>query len=109
MTSIYCCNLKPTSGIDFDVLNKRYPDHMTELRELADALQEDKIEKVEQEVKVWAVRELGLQAVQAAHASSQPLNTLRELAHNLPSRASALSRTMVSQDVRSAVANVQQM
>ncbi len=97
------------AGLDFDVLNVRYPDHVTQLRELADSLQDDKQEDLQQEVKVWAIRELGLQAVQAAHASSQPLNTLRELSHNLPSRASALSRTLVSQEVRSAIANVQQL
>lgn len=97
------------AGLDFDVLNVRYPDHVAQLKELADSLQGDTIQDLQQEVKVWAIRELGLQAVQAAHSSSQPLNTLRELAHNLPARASALSRTVVSQDVRSAVANVQQM
>jgi UDP-glucose:glycoprotein glucosyltransferase len=97
------------AGLDFDVLNARYADHVVQLKELADALQGDAVEDLQQEVKVWAIRELGLQAVQAAHSSSQPLNTLRELAHNLPSRASALSRTVVSQEIRSAVASVQQM
>jgi hypothetical protein len=97
------------AGLDFDVLNVRYPDHVSQLRELADSLQGDKLEDLQQEVKVWAIRELGLQAVQAAHASSQPLNTLRELSHNLPSRVGALSRTAVSQEVRGAVATVQQL
>ncbi len=97
------------AGLDFDVLNVRYPDHVTQLRELADSLQDDKVEDLQQEVKVWAIRELSLQAVQAAHASSQPLNTLRELSHNLPSRVGALSRTGVSQEVRAAVATVQQL
>jgi hypothetical protein len=36
---------------------------VTQLKELADALQVDKVEDVQQEVKVWAIRELGLQAV----------------------------------------------
>lgn len=97
------------AGLDFDVLNGRYPEHVAQLKELADSLQEDKVEDLQQEVKVWAIRELGLQAVQASHASSQPLNTLRELAHNLPSRASALSRTLVTPEVRSAIALVHQM
>jgi UDP-glucose:glycoprotein glucosyltransferase len=97
------------AGLDFDVLNARYPALLPQLKELADSLQGDRVENLQQEVKVWAVRELGLQAVQAAHASSQPLNTLRELAHNLPSRASALSRSTISAEVRAAVASVQQM
>ncbi len=46
------------------MLNVRYAGHVTELRELADVLQGDKVEDVQQEVKVWAVRELGIQAVQ---------------------------------------------
>jgi UDP-glucose:glycoprotein glucosyltransferase len=97
------------AGLDFDVLNVRYPDHATQLRELADSLQDDKLPDLQQEVKVWAIRELGLQAVQAAHASSQPLNTIRDLSHNLPSRVGALSRGAVSQEVRGAVATVQQL
>ena len=52
------------AGLDFDVLNVRYAGHVTELRELADVLQGDKVEDLQQEVKVWAVRELGIQAVQ---------------------------------------------
>lgn len=91
-------------GLFFAKLVERKPAVAAELRELRVQLQKEEAESsssASTNMKVWRMRDFGLQAAQTIAKAKDPLRKLQDLAQNFPSHASWLSSVKVSNDVRS--------
>lgn len=106
--------LKDVEGFNINKLIQRYPEDKDNLLKFKDALitenqQEDKIE-------IWQLKDIGLKATQRILTSKDPLNTLEDLAQNLPSRMHSLasipvpsSLTESIQELRDSIPSSQDM
>ena len=91
------------SGVLFAKLLEREPTLTAELRQLRANLQKEAAEvanTANTNMKVWRMRDFGLQAAQTIATSKDPLRKLQELAQNFPSHASRLSSLKVTEDFR---------
>lgn len=77
-------------GFDFGVLVKRKPELKEQLLAFRDTLSAE-LSKSD-DIKVWALKDLGIQASQHIMLSREPLRLMRDLSHNLPSLVSTISR-----------------
>ncbi|GIM08138.1 hypothetical protein Vretimale_12173, partial [Volvox reticuliferus] len=93
-------------GFRLDVLAARRPQLRQELLTFRDQLLAADDE--ESTLKVWDLRDVGLQATQRILGSADPLALLAELSQNFPGIVSSLSRQSVSSSLRSAVTHNQQ-
>ena len=96
-------------GVDFSKLLSRRPDLAKELAVMREELLTKRDEGLQAGVgmKVWRMRDLGLQALlaiasAASHGTdgSAVIAKLADIAHNFPARASAISSIKVSQELR---------
>ncbi|EFJ45735.1 hypothetical protein VOLCADRAFT_105823 [Volvox carteri f. nagariensis] len=95
-------------GFRLDVLAARRPDLRSELLTFRDQLLAADDEE-SAELKVWDLRDVGLQATQRILGSSDPLALLAEISQNFPGIVSSLSRQVVSSSLKNAVTHNQQM
>ncbi|GIL48985.1 hypothetical protein Vafri_5482 [Volvox africanus] len=93
-------------GFRLDVLAARRPQLRQELLTFRDQLRA--ADDDEAALKVWDLRDVGLQATQRILGSSDPLALLAELSQNFPGIVSSLSRQSVSSSLKSAVTHNQQ-
>jgi len=89
-------------GFDFKVLYQRRPELKAELQALRDTLVAE-VSKSDENVKVWALKDLGIQASQRIMEAKEPLRLMRDLSHNLPTLVSSLSRIKVNMSVKSEI------
>lgn len=85
------------AGIVFSKLAARPDAAGKDLSQLRGAL-----ERETAKLKVWELRDLGMQAASEVRRSTEPLRALRGISHNLPSRARRLSNVEVDEAVREA-------
>ena len=83
-------------GFVFSTLHERRP----ELGPKLAALRKEVSEGGDEELKVWKMKDLGLQAAAAIAADKDPLQRLAALASDFPVHATALARTKVAREVR---------
>jgi len=88
------------SGFDFKVLLQRKPEREVELLSLRDALQSEALKAESTDIKVWALKDLGVQASQRILQSEEPLRLIRDLSHNLPALVGSISRMRVNATIR---------
>ena len=95
------------SGLLFSKLLEREPSLSTELRTLRSNLLKDSSlpsspssSSSVTNMKVWRLRDLGLQAAQTVASAKDPLRKLVELSQNFPSHASRLSSLKVKEEYR---------
>ncbi|GFR53071.1 hypothetical protein Agub_g15770, partial [Astrephomene gubernaculifera] len=98
-------------GFRLDVLAARRPGLRGELLTLRDSLRAADDE--EAAIKVWQLRDVGLQAAQrillsSGSSSSDPLALLTEVAQNFPGLVASLSRQLVDPTLRAAVSHAHQ-
>ena len=82
-------------GFKFGTLATRRPDLGPELATFRDALL-SAAESDGASLKVWDMKDLGLQASARVAPSSDPLRLLQDVAHNFPALAASLSRMSVN-------------
>ncbi|BDA49281.1 UDP-glucose:glycoprotein glucosyltransferase 1 [Coccomyxa sp. Obi] len=85
-------------GFLFKRLIERRPDNRQELLSFRDHLLASSADN--EALKVWDMKELGLQAAARIVASSEPLRALTQMAQNFPNLAAALSRVAVPKQLR---------
>ena len=90
-------------GVVFSTLLARKPKLGRELASLREALVEE-AQGAASEMKVWKLRDLGLQAMLSVSSSADPLRRLQEVAQDFPSHMTSLSTIKISDDVRAEVA-----
>ena len=88
------------AGFDFKVLLQRAPDKEVELLSLRDALLSEAREAESTDIKVWALKDLGVQASQRILQAEEPLRLIRDLSHNLPALVNSISRMRVNATIR---------
>mmetsp|Transcript_15299 Transcript_15299/g.41363 ORF Transcript_15299/g.41363 Transcript_15299/m.41363 type:complete len:1550 (+) Transcript_15299:445-5094(+) len=98
--------LGQVGGFDFDTLVARKPELREELLTLRDHLLS--ADEEEEAVKVWELKDIGLQATQRITQAADPLRLLADISQNFPSLVSSLSRQKVNSSLRSAVTKTQQ-
>uniref|UniRef100_A0A7S3JTS0 UDP-glucose:glycoprotein glucosyltransferase n=1 Tax=Aureoumbra lagunensis TaxID=44058 RepID=A0A7S3JTS0_9STRA len=87
-------------GIKFVLLAKRKPSQLSALNALRSALMSE-ISQSSSELKIWKIRDLGLQATAAViEAPNDKLQTLKDLTQNFPNYAAALSSRKISDNLR---------
>ena len=89
-------------GFDFKVLYERRPELKTELQAFRDTLLAE-VSKSDENVKVWALKDLGIQASQRIMEAKEPLRLMRDLSHNLPTLVSSLSRLKVNMSMKNEI------
>jgi UDP-glucose:glycoprotein glucosyltransferase len=89
-------------GFDFKVLYERRPELKSELQSFRDTLLAE-VSKSDENVKVWALKDLGIQASQRIMEAKEPLRLMRDLSHNLPTLVSSLSRLKVNMSMKSEI------
>jgi UDP-glucose:glycoprotein glucosyltransferase len=89
------------SGFFFGRLRKRYPEVALELSNFREYLKSD--ERDFTLLKVWELKELGIQAAQKVMTAENPLATLRDVSSNLPSLARPLARQKLNETIRIAM------
>jgi UDP-glucose:glycoprotein glucosyltransferase len=89
-------------GFNFARLAERYPALAPELTSFRDHLVAMDSED-EATLKVWDIKDLGLQATQRIALASDPLQMMVDISQNFPSLASSLSRMELDPDVRAEV------
>eukprot|EP00879_Flechtneria_rotunda_P023383 GHRR01024733.1.p1 GENE.GHRR01024733.1~~GHRR01024733.1.p1 ORF type:complete len:589 (+),score=221.40 GHRR01024733.1:171-1937(+) len=90
-------DLGEMKGFKFDVLAKRKPHLVQELMTFRDTLlSTDDDEKI----KVWDLKDAGLQATSRVAAAADPLRLLTEISQNFPSLVSSLTRQQVPDRLR---------
>jgi len=95
-------------GFDFMVLIGRREELMEDLTAFRDTLREDVLRSDSTELKVWNLKDIGIQASQRVMSAEEPLRLIRDLSHNLPSMVSSLSRMRVNQQVKAEIEGNQQ-
>lgn len=93
------------AGFDFKVLLARKPEKEVELLSLRDALLSEARQAEGTDVKVWALKDLGVQASQRILQSEEPLRLIRDLSHNLPALVNSISRMRVNSTIRAELEN----
>ena len=93
-------------GFNFARLAERYPDLTPDLTSFRDHLVAMD-SKDEATLKVWDIKDLGLQATQRIALASDPLQMMVDISQNFPSLASSLSRMELDKQVREEVDNNQ--
>ena len=93
------------AGFDFKVLLARKPEKEVELLSLRDALLSEAREAESSDIKVWALKDLGVQASQRILQSEEPLRLIRDLSHNLPALVNSISRMRVNSTIRAELEN----
>ncbi|KAK9839732.1 hypothetical protein WJX84_005510 [Apatococcus fuscideae] len=93
-------------GFDFERLIERKPHLRQELLTFRDQLVASTSE--EQTLKVWDLKDLGLQAVQRIVKAADPLRMLVEVSQNFPSLAGSLSRIIIPDDIRAEIRSATQ-
>ena len=88
------------SGINFATLVRRRPALRQEILTFRDHLLAAASQ--EQALKVWDLKDLGLQAAQRVVSASDPLHLLGEVAQNFPLLVEALSKRSVNEELRMA-------
>jgi len=89
------------AGFDFKVLLQRKPEREVELLSLRDSLLSEARKAEGTDIKVWALKDLGVQASQRILQSEDPLRLIRDLSHNLPALVNTISRIRVNATIRS--------
>ena len=96
-------------GFDLDQISSNHPDLTSNLRAFRDehllpaqSSEEDE-ESGDSTVKVWMLKDIGLQATQRVLRSPDPLSALVEVSQNFLSQVSSLSKQKVEASLRSAV------
>jgi len=87
-------------GFDFKILTQRKPQLDIQLRSFREALLSDLHKGDSSEIKVWALKDLGVQASQRILQSDEPLRLIRDLSHNLPTLVSSVSRMRVNPEIK---------
>uniref|UniRef100_A0A383VGR8 UDP-glucose:glycoprotein glucosyltransferase n=1 Tax=Tetradesmus obliquus TaxID=3088 RepID=A0A383VGR8_TETOB len=90
--------LGEVKGFKFDVLVKRKPQLVQELMTFRDVLMSS---DEEESIKVWDVKDAGLQAASRVAAAADPLALLAEISQNFPAIVSSLTRQQVPDSLRS--------
>lgn len=98
--------LGEVKGFNFDVLVERKPALRQELLTFRDHLLSSDEEEV---VKVWDIKDCGLQAAQRIMSAADPLLLLNDIAQSFPALVSSLSRQKVDEALRNSVQYNQQM
>jgi UDP-glucose:glycoprotein glucosyltransferase len=93
------------AGFDFKVLLQRKPEREVELLSLRDALLSEARQSESKDIKVWALKDLGVQASQRILQSEEPLRLIRDLSHNLPALVNSISRMKVNSTIRAELEN----
>ena len=93
------------AGFDFKVLLQRKPERQVELLSLRDALLSEAREAESTDIKVWALKDLGVQASQRVLQSEEPLRLIRDLSHNLPALVGSISRMRVNTTIKDEIDN----
>ena len=88
------------AGFDFKVLLQRKPEREVELISFRDALLSEVRKAESTDIKVWALKDLGVQASQRILQSEDPLRLIRDLSHNLPALVNSISRMRVNETIR---------
>lgn len=86
------------AGFNFAALVRRRPALRQEILTFRDHLLAAASQ--EQALKVWDLKDLGLQAAQRVVSASDPLHLLGEVAQNFPLLVEALSKSVVSEELR---------
>lgn len=94
-------------GFDFDVLVARRPHLREELLTFKASLESTL--SGDEGLKVWEMKDLGLQASQRILQAADPLSLMVEISQNFPVLASSLSRLHVDPDLRERVTNNQKV
>jgi len=98
-------DLGELKGFNFERLLARKPELRQELLTFRDNLASSDEEET---LKLWDLKDIGLQAAQRVMSASDPLALLTEISQNFPSLVSSLSRQKVDDALRKAVAANQQ-
>jgi len=93
------------AGFDFKVLLQRKPEREVELLSLRDALLSEARAAESTDIKVWALKDLGVQASQRILQSEEPLRLIRDLSHNLPALVNSISRMRVNATIKNEIEN----
>ena len=80
------------SGFHFATLTERHPEHADGLSAFREELSRKSALASDAPLKLWDIKDLGLQATQRIALSADPLTELVELSQNFPSLANPLSR-----------------
>eukprot|EP01114_Cavostelium_apophysatum_P013828 TRINITY_DN3442_c0_g1_i2.p1 TRINITY_DN3442_c0_g1~~TRINITY_DN3442_c0_g1_i2.p1 ORF type:complete len:866 (+),score=183.48 TRINITY_DN3442_c0_g1_i2:101-2698(+) len=96
-------NEQEIQGISFGTLQKRKPELASELANFKAYL----LAKDEhfEDLKVWALKDLGFQAAQRVMSAGNPLRLLRDISHNFPTHAVPLSRVKVNETLKADITN----
>jgi len=92
-------------GFDFKTLLQRKPNLEVELLSFRDRLLSEAKSDEGTDIKVWALKDLGIQASQRILQADEPLRLIRDLSHNLPAVVSSISRMRVNASVRAELEN----
>ncbi|WIA20770.1 hypothetical protein OEZ85_005134 [Tetradesmus obliquus] len=98
LAGIDASQLGEVKGFKFDVLVKRKPQLVQELMTFRDVLMSS---DEEESIKVWDVKDAGLQAASRVAAAADPLALLAEISQNFPAIVSSLTRQQVPDSLRS--------
>ncbi|KAK9811403.1 hypothetical protein WJX72_003341 [[Myrmecia] bisecta] len=99
--------LTEVGGFIFQKLIERKPHLRQELITFRDHLVAASAQ--DDTLKVWDLKDLGLQATQRIAQAGDPLHLLTEISQNFPSMAASLSQTLVNSSVRAEVTTQQQV
>ena len=88
-----------TEGFNIPKLIERYPDQKHELEAFGSHLIESSSLK-RSNLKVWEMKDLGLQATQRIISSSNGLQMLRDVSQNFPSLVEMISKLDISKELR---------
>jgi len=94
------------NGMYFNTLVKRHPHLKSSLEELREKFENDQKEGSDGEMKVWDMKQLGLQATSRIVASKDPLKHLSEISSNFPMYAKRLVSVPVDKKIIRQVDNV---
>jgi len=97
------------AGFRFGRLIDRRPEARDNLAAFRDFLIARETSAEEETLKVWDLKDLGLQAVQRVASSNDPLRLLADISQNFPARATGLSRLRVESELRSEIKRIQKV
>lgn len=96
--SLFDTCMRRMSVCRFDVLAQRRPNLRQELLTFRDTLASSSDD--EGSVKVWQLKDVGLQAAQRVASASEPLALLTDISQSFPSLVSSLSKQKVEASLR---------
>lgn len=83
---------EPVAGFNFATLAARYPESTDALKLFRDDMKTKLSLASDAPLKVWDIKDLGIQAAQRVALSSDPISALVDVSQNFPSLADSLSR-----------------